>query len=277
MCHSVNWHKTSAVVCQQTHPYGRKNWKQRGLRGPFPPPIGLQPGCAVREHDKVMQVVLHGWKFISLKWADLLKRYMSGAGRKYSQPTLCSALCAQCQSLDLLTPWKHWCCWWRAACPLPTAPWHSQPPACACLKHFLAKSCFSSRNGASNFCHCALCLHGTAPTHNIQLPVTAPYYQPNSINSTDKTQIISKLVSRPSAQCWHHFLCSAGILAFNPPLNKMPEGDHSVLLFCNLTASHPAPVARVFTDLRLQNLLVLPEDLGQSQCMFLSGYFWTPP
>lgn len=119
MCHSVNWHKTSAVVCQQTHPCGRKNWKQWGLRGPFPPPVGLQPGCAVREHDKVMQVVLHGWKFISLKWADLLKRYMSGAGRKYSQPTLCSALCAQCQSLDLLTPWKHWCCWWRAACPLP--------------------------------------------------------------------------------------------------------------------------------------------------------------
>lgn len=119
MCHSVNWHKTSAVVCQQTHPYGRKNWKQWGLRGPFPPPVGLQPGCAVREHDKVMQVVLHGWKFISLKWADLLKRYMSGAGRKYSQPTLCSALCAQRQSLDLLTRWKHWCCWWRAACPLP--------------------------------------------------------------------------------------------------------------------------------------------------------------
>lgn len=160
---------------------------------------------------------------------------------------------------------------------LPTAPWHSQPPACACSKHFLAKSCFSSRNGASNFCHCALCLHGSAPTHNIQLPVTAPYYQPNSINSTDKTQIISKLVSCSSAQCWHHFLCSAGILAFNPPLNKMPKGDHSVLLFCNLTASHPAPVARVFTDLRLQNLLALPEDLGQSQCMLLSGYFWTTP
>jgi len=157
------------MVCQQTHPCGRKNWKQWGLRGPFPPPVGLQPGCAVREHDKVMQVVLHGWKFISLKWADLLKRYMSGAGRKYSQPTLCSApKPGPADSLKALVLLMEGC--------LPTAPWHSQPPACACSKHFLAKSCFSSRNGASNFCHCTLCLHGSAPTHNIQLPVTAPYH-----------------------------------------------------------------------------------------------------
>lgn len=34
-------------------------------------------------------------------------------GNIHSQP------CAQRQSLDLLTRWKHWCCWWRAACPLP--------------------------------------------------------------------------------------------------------------------------------------------------------------